>query len=81
MCSDSFKSAVSAQPGVVWYGMPKDTDLWQPVDAGYIHHLKVLVRQDFEAWLNDKPLTATDRRVHDDPLGWLCIQQVMVTSI
>ena len=71
---DSFKSAVSAQSGVVWYGMPKGTDLWQPVDAGYAQLLKVLMHQQFEAWLdddehadcwyaNENPFTATERRV------------------
>ena len=42
---DSFKSAVSGQSGGVWYCMPKVTDLWQPVDAGYAQLLKILMRQ------------------------------------
>ena len=32
---DNFKDAVSAIGGLVWYGVPNATDLWQPVDAGF----------------------------------------------
>ena len=71
---DSFKSAVSDKSGVVWLGLPKGTDLWQPVDAGYAQLLKVLMRHDFENWLdddehadlwyaNENPFTASERRV------------------
>ena len=71
---DSFKSAVSEISGVAWFGLPKATDLWQPVDAGYAQLLKVLMRQQFENWLdddehaerwyaNEKPFTASERRV------------------
>ena len=31
---DKFKDAVSSIGGLVWYGMPNATGLWQPVDAG-----------------------------------------------
>ena len=71
---DSFKSAVSEKSGVAWFGLPKATDLWQPVDAGYAQLLKVLMCQQFENWLdddehaerwyaNEKPFTASERRV------------------
>ena len=71
---DSFKSAVSDKSGVVWLGLPKGTDLWQPVDAGYAQLLKVLMHHDFENWLdddehadwwyaNENPFTALERRV------------------
>ena len=30
---DSFKSVISDKSGVLWLGLPKGTDLWQPVDA------------------------------------------------
>ena len=33
--SDEFRQAVSSLGGVVWYGLPNATDLWQSVDAGY----------------------------------------------
>lgn len=33
--SEEFKESVSKLNGVVWYGLPNATDLWQPVDAGY----------------------------------------------
>ena len=32
--SDPFKNSVSSTSGIVWYGLPNTTDLWQPVDAG-----------------------------------------------
>ena len=71
---DSFKSAVSDKSGVVWLGLPKGADLWQPVDAGYAQLLKVLMRHDFENWLddgehtdrwyaNENPFTASERSV------------------
>lgn len=50
---DSFKSAASAQSGIAWYGMPKGTDLQQPIDAGYAQFLKVLMCQHFEEWSDD----------------------------
>lgn len=43
--SSEFKEAVAKLGGVVWYGLPGATDLWQPVDAGYAQILKVLIGQ------------------------------------
>ena len=48
--------------------------MWQPVEAGYAQLLKVLMRHDFENWLdddehadrwyaNESPFTASERRV------------------
>jgi len=34
--TDEFKKSVAqTSSGIVWYGLPNATDLWQPVDAGY----------------------------------------------
>ena len=43
--SDEFRQAVSSLGGVVWYGLPNATDLWQPVDAGYVQLLKSVARR------------------------------------
>ena len=32
---NDFKEAVSGEKGLLWYGLPDATDLWQPVEAGY----------------------------------------------
>ena len=58
--------------GVVWYGLPNATDLWQPVDAGYA--LKSLISIENRDWLefddnadrwfyNEKPFGAKERRI------------------
>ena len=39
---EDFKEAVSELNGLLWYGLPDATDLWQPVDAGYASCLKSL---------------------------------------
>ena len=39
--------------GIVWYGLPNVTDLWQPVDVGYAELLKVFINQEHQAWLVD----------------------------
>ena len=51
--SDEFKECVSQPNGVVWYGLPNATDLWQPVDAGYVQILKMLICQAQRRWLDD----------------------------
>ncbi|EDO41481.1 predicted protein [Nematostella vectensis] len=70
--SREFKEAVSKKGGMVWYGLPGATDLWQPVDAGYSQLLKTLVGQAHSAWLNDdensekwlgSALSAKERRI------------------
>ena len=49
-----FKENVSDCSGVVWYGLPNATDLWQPVDAGYSKMLKTLMEQEHHRWLDDE---------------------------
>ena len=43
---DEFKKDVSKLNGVVWFGLPNRTDLWQPVDAGMGELIKVLAKQE-----------------------------------
>lgn len=49
-----FKEAVAKLGGVIWYGLPGATPLWQPVDAGYAQILKTLIGQAQRKWLDDK---------------------------
>ena len=51
--SNEYKECVSQLNGVVWYGLPNATDLWQPVDAGYGQILKTLICQAQRRWLDD----------------------------
>jgi len=73
-CADDFKTAVSDQNGLVWYGLPDGIDLWQPVDAGYAQVLKSLISKEHQDWLdrddnadrwfqNDNPYSAKERRI------------------
>lgn len=48
---EEFKEVVNSLSGVVWFGLPNATDLWQPVDAGYAQVLKVLVETKHREWL------------------------------
>ena len=43
--SEEFKESVSKLNGVVWYGLPNVTHLWQPVDVGYAQIPKTLICQ------------------------------------
>lgn len=72
--SDEFKSEISSQSGVCWFGLPNATDLWQPVDAGYAELLKTFVGQAQHEWLdnednaekwygNESGFSAKDRRI------------------
>jgi len=72
--ADQFKEAVSKLGGVVWYGLPSATDLWQPVDAGFAQLLKTLIGQAKRRWLDDddnaekwhghdKSFTTKERRI------------------
>ena len=47
-----FKSAVAALNGVAWFGLENKTDLWQVVNAGLAHMLKVLIGQEHRNWLD-----------------------------
>ena len=69
-----FKEAVNKLSGIVWYGLPNATDLWQPVDAGYAQVLKALIGVEHRDWLdcdniadrwfcNEEPYTAKERRI------------------
>ena len=71
---DEFKESVSDRSGVVWYGLPNATDLWQPVDAGYARMLKTLMEQEQHKYLvdeeyadrwygNEEPYSAKKRRM------------------
>ena len=40
--SDNFKTAVSNLRGIVWFGVPNATDLWQHIDGGFAEQLKTL---------------------------------------
>ena len=50
---DDFKQAISSMGGVVWFGLPNATDLWQPVDAGFAEILKTIINTKFSTWLED----------------------------
>lgn len=71
---DEFKESVSLKSGLVWFGLPNGTDLWQPVDAGYAQILKQLIGIEQRDWLDcddnadrwfcqENPFTAKERRV------------------
>ena len=71
---DNFKDAVSSTGGLIWYGVPNATDLWQPVDAGFRQLLKVLTKQEHNNWLDcdenasrwygkTEPFSAKERRI------------------
>ena len=69
-----FKDAVADAKGLLWYGLPGATYLWQPVDAGYAATLKALIVVKHEKWLdtdnhsdrwfgNEELYTAEERRI------------------
>ena len=71
---DDFKESVSKKSGLVWFGLPNGTDLWQPVDAGYAQILKSLIGIEQRDWLDcdnnadrwfchENPFSAKERRV------------------
>ena len=60
--------------GISQYGIPNATDIWKPVDGGYPATLKVFVKQEFFAWLDDddkcenwyganSKITASEKRI------------------
>ena len=51
--SDEFKECFSQLNGVVWYGLPNATDLWQLDDAGYAQIVKTFICQAQRRWLHD----------------------------
>ena len=40
---DDFKYAVGVSKGLLWYGVPGVTDLWEPFGAGYAATLKAFI--------------------------------------
>lgn len=51
--SEAFKEAVAKTGGLVWYGLPNATDLWQVVDSGPAQLLKTFIGQSQRKWLED----------------------------
>ena len=43
----NFWDAVKALRGLTWFGESRATDIWQPVDGGYVSTLKALIRVGF----------------------------------
>ena len=48
-----FKQAVKNNSGVVWYGPPNASGLWQPIESGYGKMLQQLMEQELHKWLDD----------------------------
>ena len=49
---DDSKESVSSINGLLWYGLPDRTDLWQPVDPGYAACLNSLTANEHRKWLD-----------------------------
>ena len=49
--SPRFQEAVCATQGIVWYGVPNATHLWQPADAGYVKLYKGIFQKEQDEWL------------------------------
>lgn len=70
--SDNFKTAVSNLRGIVWFGVPNATDLWQHIDGGFAEQLKTLDMlqhssqlgsdENADKWYNGK-IWAKERRI------------------
>ena len=71
---ENFKKSVCDLGGLVWFGLPDATDLWQSADAGYEQGLKSLISKEQRVWLdeeenadrwfgNDKPFSTKERRI------------------
>ena len=71
--SDEFKKEVSVIKGLCWYGLKEETDLWQPVDAGYADVPKKLVGiqqrewldkdENADRWYDGKRFSAKERKI------------------
>ena len=46
-----FQEEIRELKGVVWYGVPNATDIWQPVDAGAWFLIKKLILHEQQRWL------------------------------
>ena len=75
---DDFEESVSRinglLNGLLWYGLPDGTGLWQPVDADYAAFLKSLIAIEHRKWLhfennakrwfgNEDPYNVKERRI------------------
>ena len=71
---DDFKDAVAGAKGLLWYGLPGATNLWQAVDARYTATLKALIAVEHSKWLdtdnhsdrwfgNEEPYTVKERQI------------------
>ena len=49
---DDFKVDIRSRNGLLWYGLPDATDLWQPVDAEFAACLKALISIIQREWLD-----------------------------
>ena len=49
---DDFKYAVGVSKGLLWYGVPGVTDLWEPFGAGYAATLKAFIAVEHRKWLD-----------------------------
>ena len=70
-----FQEEIRKLGGIVWYGLAGATDLWQPIDAGIGHILKVLINHEQQEWLehddnverwignNENKLSAKERSI------------------
>ena len=73
--AEEFKKSVRSINGIVWFGLPGATNIWQPIDAGYGYVLKKLTAKAQDEWLeieenidlwygnSEKKLTVSDRRI------------------
>ena len=51
---ESFRNSIKDLGRITWFGVPNDTNIWQPVDGGYAATLKTLINQEFFNWLDDE---------------------------
>lgn len=49
---EDFKTAVFSGNGLLWHCLPDATDLWQPLDEGYVSCLKSLTAIENQKWLD-----------------------------
>ena len=89
---DNFKDAVAGAKGLLWYGLPGATDLWQPVDTGYAATLKALIAVEHRKWLdtdnhsdrwfsNEEPYTTKKRRNFDYALGGGSVESFALSQV
>ena len=49
-----FQEEIRELKGVVWYGVPNATDIWQQVDAGAGFLIKKQILHEQQRWLEEK---------------------------